>query len=541
VETDARVAILCVDGDPHLLEGLSRTLRKDFVVTTALSRVAGLEALRSTGPFAVVVADTRMPGEDGGSFLSLVRQTAPDTTRVLLTGQTDLNAAIAAVNQGNIFQFLSKPCPTDTLLNAIEAAAEQYRLVTAERVALENTRHREQALEVQRTRLEDQLRHSQRMEAIGQLAGGIAHDFNNLLSVIIGFGDLLLDEVGPDSRQCEQMEMVVAAGRSAATLTRQLLDFNRRQLGTPQDLELDTVIEATSRLLRRLIGEDITLITTYATDLRLVRADPGQIEQVLVNIAVNARDAMASGGTLRMSTRELTLTGADRPPHPAAHAGSYAVLTIQDNGIGMDAATQARIFEPFFTTKEAGKGTGLGLAAVYGIVTQQGGFINVDSAPGAGTTFEIYLPQIERSTDPVLAPAARPIRPHGNETILLVDDESMLRRIACLVLRGSGYTVLEAERGDQALTVVEKYVGRIDLVLTDVVMPGMNGRVLIERLAPQLPHVKVLYMSGYTNDVVLRNGVNDTAVGLLQKPFTPLTLCQTVRQVLDAVEYPLSS
>jgi two-component system cell cycle sensor histidine kinase/response regulator CckA len=260
-----------------------------------------------------------------------------------------------------------------------------------------------------------------------------------------------------------------------------------------------------------------------------------------MNIVINARDAMPDGGTLRISTGEVTFTGADFPSHPATRPGAYVVLTIHDNGIGMDEATQARIFEPFFTTKAIGKGTGMGLSAVYGIVTQQGGFINVDSVPGEGTTFQIYLPRIEQPTDSVLAPADRLIRPQGNETILLVDDEARLRRIACLVLQGSGYTILEAESGDQALNLVENYVGRIDLVLTDVVLPGMNGRVLVERLAPRLPHAKILYMTGYTDDVVLRTGVIDAAVSLLQKPFTSLTLCQKVRQVLDGADNSLSA
>ncbi|HLZ07279.1 MAG TPA: ATP-binding protein [Chloroflexota bacterium] len=424
--------------------------------------------------------------------------------------------------------------PIDALLNALYAAADKYRPVSVERVPLEETSERERAWDLERQRLEDQIRQSQKMESVGQLAGGLAHDFSNLLSVIIGFGETLLDEVDPDSPHREPLEVIVAAAQSAATLSRQILNFSTRQPVTLQDLDLNAVIESTSRLLRRVIGEDINLVTTFTRNLGPVRADRGQIEQVLVNLAVNARDAMTGGGTLRISTREVTFGIADVPHNAIANEGSYVVLTIHDNGIGMDEETQAQIFEPFFTTKDVGKGTGLGLAAVLGIVTQQGGFISVDSAPGAGSTFEVYLPRVERSTDLGMALPSRPGRPRGNETILVVDDESMLRQIACLVLRGSGYTVLEAENGDDALAVVENYAGRIDLVLTDVVMPGMNGRTLVERLVPRLPRVKVLYMSGYTNDVVLRNGVNGDVAGLLQKPFTPLTLCQTIRRVLDA-------
>ena len=530
---DVLVPILCVDDEPHILEGLSRALWEKFAVTTAVSGAEGLELLRTSGPFAVVVADMRMPRMDGATFLGLARQEAPDTSRVLLTGQTDLNAAIAAVNQGNIFEYLSKPCPEDELLAAIQAAAEQYRRVTADRLALTDTRQHERVLEVERKQLEEQLWQSQKLEAIGQLAGGVAHDFNNLLTVIIGYGELLLDQYPPDSPHRAPMELIVGTGQSAATLTQQLLAFSRRQIVTPQDIDLNAVITATERMLRRVIGEDIAFSSACAANVGLVRAIPGQIEQVLVNLVTNARDAMPGGGTLSMSTSAVTFSDVDFLPDPAAHLGSYVVVTIRDDGNGMDKSTRSRIFEPFFTTKEAGKGTGLGLAVVHSIILQQGGFITVDSILGEGTRFDVYLPAIERAPSLVQSSDRRPTRSRGNETILLVDDEARLRRVASLVLEGSGYTVLEAESGDDALSLVEQYVGRIDLVLTDVVMPGINGRVLVERLTARLPHLKALYMSGYTDDVMVRSGVIGSTVSLLDKPFAPLMLCQTVRQVLD--------
>ncbi|HWQ34158.1 MAG TPA: PAS domain S-box protein [Blastocatellia bacterium] len=380
---------------------------------------------------------------------------------------------------------------------------------------------------------EEQLRQAQKMEAVGRLAGGIAHDFNNLLTAITGYSVLLLKKLGDDSPLRREIEEIHAASERASTLTRQLLAFSRKQILQPQVLDLNYIVTDIEQMLRRLIGEDIELIIRCAPGLRAVRADPGQIEQVLINLAVNSRDAMPQGGTLTIETANCDPE--EKPGIPAQPTRAVR-LTVTDTGCGMDAETQSRIFEPFFTTREPGKGTGLGLSTVYGIIEQSGGRITVQSAPGQGATFTIFLPAIEEAEEALKVTPETADLPGGTETILLVEDEEMVRRLVSQSLRLVGYHVLEAGSGPQALELCRQYNGPLHLLLTDVVMPQMSGRELAEELKRSHQQLKLLFMSGYTEDRIVTHGLSVSPLSLLQKPFTPETLARRVREVLDEPE-----
>jgi PAS domain S-box-containing protein len=390
----------------------------------------------------------------------------------------------------------------------------------------------------QRRQLEEQLRQAQKIEAVGRLAGGVAHDFNNLLNVITGYGQMLFRRL-EDGPEREKTRAILQAAERAAALTRQLLAFSRKQVLEPKVLDLNAVVEEMDEMLRRLIGEDIELQAELAPDLGRTRADPGQIEQVLMNLVVNARDAMPRGGRVTLETANAEMDEAYVRDHLGARPGRYVSLAVRDTGLGMDAETQKHIFEPFFTTKEKGKGTGLGLATVYGIVKQSEGYIWVDSAPGTGTTVRVYLPWAEAepvAEEPTRSVVRDDVPARGTETVLLVEDEEMVRRMTREVLEGAGYHVLEASSGFEALRVSSGHGGRLDLLLTDVVMPGMSGRELAERLAPVRPGIKVLYMSGHTDDAIFHHGVTQAGTGFLQKPFTPDALERRVRDLLGRVE-----
>ena len=385
----------------------------------------------------------------------------------------------------------------------------------------------------ERRKLEEQLHQAQKMEAVGQLAGGVAHDFNNLLTAILGYCNLMLDEIPPDDPLRPDLQEIHSAGERAAALTRQLLAFSRRQMLKPQVVDINALVKQLEQLLRRVISEDVELKTVLAPDLPPVNVDPASLEQILVSLAVNARDAMPAGGRLTIETAMVQLDDTFAVTHVAMTPGEYNLIAVSDSGEGMDAETSARIFEPFFTTKEQGKGIGLGLATVYGMVKQSGGHISVYSEPGHGSVFKIYLP-----------PAALPSAPQpvgrrgatgairGWETVLLVEDEDAVRALAREVLRRHGYVVLEARHGFDALRVVERHTNVIHLMITDVVMPFMSGRELAERLSTVRPKMRVLFMSGYTDHGLVHRDLTPGSA-FLQKPFTPEVFARKVRSILD--------
>ncbi|OGK87981.1 MAG: hypothetical protein A2X52_13690 [Candidatus Rokubacteria bacterium GWC2_70_16] len=446
----------------------------------------------------VILADYYLPGFDGMAALVLMRNRGLDIPFILVSGSLGEETAVKCLQSGAA-DYLSKD-----RLGRLGPAVE--RALAAKR-------------------LEADLRQAQKMEAVGRLAGGIAHDFNNLLTVITGRTEIALQRLGDPEAARRDLELVRKTAERAAALTKQLLAFSRRQALELQVLDPNAVVSGLLSLLRRLIGEDIELVTALDPGAGRVRADANQLEQVILNLAVNARDAMPRGGVLAITT-----TNAD--PDDGA-AAPCVLLAVSDNGVGMDRETRSRIFEPFFTTKEKGKGTGLGLATAYGIVKQHDGTITVESAPGEGTTFRVYLPKVEEPVESGDRAAAPGRDPGGSETLLLVEDEEPVRRIALEILQASGYQVLEARDPADALRIAERHAGPIHLLLTDVVMPHMSGPELTGRIAMLRPGIRVLYMSGYTGEALGRHGDVEPGAALLQKPFTPDILGRKVRETLD--------
>jgi two-component system cell cycle sensor histidine kinase/response regulator CckA len=385
----------------------------------------------------------------------------------------------------------------------------------------------------ERKALEMQMRHAQKMEAVGRLAGGIAHDFNNLLTVITGYSDLTLLRLDPNDPSRKNLDEISKACDRATGLTRHLLAFSRKQVLNPRVLNLNTIVSEMNRMLPRLIGEDIELVIELCPDLGQVKADSGQIEQIIANLVVNARDAMPFGGELAIGSANIVMDEEIASRYESAQSGPYVILTVSDTGHGMDPETMGRVFEPFYTTKEVGKGTGLGLSTVYGIVKQSGGFISVDSEVGRGTTFKIYLPQVDDEASEIAArPTLSALLP-GKETVLLVEDDNQVRSIAAITLEMSGYDVLAAANGEEALLLCEGYNGKIDLLLTDVVMPRMSGQELSNRLLKLRPETRVLYMSGYSENEIIHHGVMAKPTDFIEKPFSPETLTRTIREALD--------
>jgi signal transduction histidine kinase/CheY-like chemotaxis protein len=427
-----------------------------------------------------------------------------------------------------------------------EAALHEANVDLENRVALRTAElaRSNAALEVElteRKRAQEELVHARKMEAVGRLAGGIAHDFNNLLMVVLGNSELILTRLpGTDPNAANARDISSAATR-AASLTQQLLAFSRKQVLEPKVLDLNTIVVDVEKILGRLIGEDISLQLVLSPHLVKVKADRSQIEQVLLNLAVNARDAMPQGGKLIIETADVTYGQSTARQRPYLLPGQYALLKVTDTGCGMDAALQSRIFEPFFTTKGKGKGTGLGLATVYGVIKQSGGYILVESEVGKGTTFEVYLPRVEAEVEGPAEgkPLARLGRDH--RTILLVEDEHSLRKLILSTLRRIGYTVFEAQDAREALEIVGKSEIAIDLLLTDVVMPGMSGSVLAESLCAQRPEVRVLYMSGYTDGEIAPHGVLEAGTSILRKPFTRDQLMRRVEEAFGAVTVEMPS
>ena len=388
----------------------------------------------------------------------------------------------------------------------------------------------------ERKRVEQQLRQAQKMEAVGRLAGGVAHDFNNLLTAITGYSDLMLRRLGEEDSLRSNVEEIRKAASRATALTRQLLAFSRKQMQQLKILNLNSIVSELDKMLQRLIGEDIQLTTTLDPQLGQTKADAGQIEQVIMNLVVNARDAVSMGGKITIETANVYLNNEYVQSHLGARAGRYVMLAVSDTGAGMDDETKSHIFEPFFTTKEAGKGTGLGLATVYGIVKQSNGYISVESEVGQGTAFKVYLPRVDEAAEPLTLSSLAPEKParRRTETVLLAEDEEVVRNLTRQVLEMNGYKVLEAANGGAALMLCEEHKGPIHLLITDVVMPEMSGRKLAERLSAVRPNMRVLYMSGYTDEAIIRHGVLDEGTEFIQKPFTPESLAHKINELLGA-------
>lgn len=408
---------------------------------------------------------------------------------------------------------------------------EDGELVLTEGIAEDITEHRR--AEAERAKLESQLRQSQKMETVGLLAGGIAHDFNNLLTIILGYSDLLAAGFAEDDPRRHKLQAITHAGERAKEMTQRLLAFSRKQIIEPKPLALGPIIQQFVDMLRRTIREDIVIEIRISPSLSLVRADPGQLEQVLANLSINAQDAMPAGGALTIEASDVDLDASSTPNHPEIVPGPYVMLAVSDTGVGMDAETMEHIFDPFFTTKELGKGTGLGLSTVYGIVKQHGGSISVYSEKGHGSTFKVYLPKLveENAASEECAIPLDEIGT-GTETILLVEDNEMVRALACTMLQSLGYQVLVAENPGHCVELATEHMGAINLLLTDVVMPGMNGKALFDQLRLIMPGLKVLFMSGYTSNVITHHGVIDEGVNFVQKPFTMRTLAKKVRTAL---------
>jgi two-component system cell cycle sensor histidine kinase/response regulator CckA len=482
-------------------------------------RVDSRDALKASleaRQWDLVISDFSMPRFSGTDALRLVRSAGSDAPFIFVSGTIGEDTAVAALKDG----------AQDYILKT-----NMKRLVPAVQRELREVEERRQ-----RKHLEQQVLQLQKFEAIGRLAGGVAHDFNNLLGVILGQSEILLDR-SHDKGITHGLEMIRESARRGANLTRQLLAFGRRQVLEPRVLNLNAILGDVEKLLRRVIGEDIEL--DFRTDAKIgsVKADPGQVEQVIINLATNARDAMPTGGRLTIAIANVDLDEAYVDRQVMVRPGHYVQLVVSDTGCGMDKETQSHIFEPFFTTKEPGKGTGLGLATVYGIVKQSGGYIWVYSEPGHGTTFKIHLPMVVEAAAESPRHAERSAElPRGSETILVVEDDASLREVACEFLQSSGYTVISAESPGQALRLAESHNGSIDFLLTDVILPKMNGRELATRLIKARPGMKVLYVSGYADGIV-REGVHgplEEGLAFLQKPYTRDVVTRKIREILDS-------
>jgi signal transduction histidine kinase len=515
--------LLLVEDDPVDAELVAATLAEAGLRCTARrvdTRTDFLAALKEGG-FDLILADYSIPGFDGMSALALARQEAPDVPFLFVSATIGEELAIDAMHQG----------ATDYVLKQ-----RLGRLVPSVQRALrerDERRERKKA-EDALVQSEKQFRQAQKMEAVGRLAGGIAHDFNNLLTVIMGYSHVLSAELGREHPLHSKIEETQKAGERAAMLVRQLLAFSRKQPLEPKHLSLNNVVANLEGMLQRLIGADIRLVISLDSSNSQVLADQAQLEQVLMNLVVNARDAMPHGGTLTIETAPVELEKSPLYHVEPLPPGRYVKLSVGDTGIGMDRDTQAHIFEPFFTTKEEGKGSGLGLSTVFGIVTQSGGAIDVTSRVGYGTRFDIFFPKVGADEEAASAPHAGGQPVGGTETILLVEDDASVRVLLRDALKKLGYRVIEAKHGLEACLLATQELTRLDMLLTDMVMPGMGGRELAQHLTSIKPDLRILFMSGFTDDVGILAGHEHGTSGFLQKPFTPEVLARTVRKILDA-------
>jgi two-component system cell cycle sensor histidine kinase/response regulator CckA len=517
--------ILFLLGQPEEVQRLEDELRRagfQLAGHRVLTRDDFLSALDA--PSDVILADLDLPGFDAPSALQLLRQRGLDIPLILIANSDGEDRAVAALRAGAADYLLRDRLAR--LGAAVQRALEQRRQ--------NEERQAQGRLLEQRARLEEQHRQAQKMEAVGRLAGKVAHDFNNCLTVITGYTELALAQLPSEHPVGAFLLEVRKAGERATSLSRQLQEFSRKEAVAPVVLDLNELLRRMEQTVRRLIGEGIDLALDLAPAPSPVKADPGQLEQAILSLAGNAREAMPAGGSLSLHTRPVDLTGAAALGFPDLPSGPYLRLSVRDTGGGMDEATRARLFEPFFTTRGPDKGAGLGLAMVYSIVKQSGGHIEVESELGKGSTFHIYLPRVEGAAPDTKPPPGLLKVPGGTETVLLVEDEDRVRALARLALASSGYTVLEARDGQEALDICQREQGPIHLVVTDIVMPKMSGRELADRLAALRPGIKVLFLSGYPEDAVLRQGVTQgKGRAFLQKPFTPAVLARRVREVLD--------
>ncbi len=516
------IRILHLENNPNDHE-LVRTLLAQDALPSELVRAENRNeyvAALMQGGWGIVLSDFLLKDLDGLTALALSKEHCPDVPFIFVSSVMGEEAAIESLKAGATDYLLKNNLPR--LAHAIGRALREA----------EEKKERRKA-EAGKARLEEQLRQSQKMEAVGQLAGGIAHDFNNMLTIINGYCELLSLSMPPDDPQRANVKEIKCAGDRAAALTRQLLAFSRRQVLEPKVLDLNAVVNNLYKMLQRLIGENIRLATALQPDLDHVKVDPGQIEQIIMNLVVNARDAMPQGGQITIETANVTLDETYTQLQYHVEKGPYVMLAVSDTGCGMDKATQARIFEPFFTTKELGQGTGLGLSTVYGIVKQSKGYIWVYSEVGRGTMFKVYLPRVEGEAITHAPGVVSGGQLEGSEQILIVEDDQALRELIRSMLMRNGYSVLAENSADAALQICERPESPIRLLITDVVMPGLSGPDLAKRLAAVNPGTRVLYMSGYTDDAIVRHGILKQGANFLQKPFTTEVFLRKVREVLD--------
>jgi len=523
---DERARVLVVEDNPDMRRFLVESLAPRYRVVAAGDGLEGFARAVELAP-DLMITDVMMPEMSGDQLVRAVRE-RPELAAMrvlLLTAKADESLRVKMLREG-ADDFVTKPFALDELLARVasQLAIKQRNDALARELSDKSERA---------ARLAEQLRQSQKMEAIGRLAGGVAHDFNNLLTVIGGYASLLAESQAPGDPNAELASEIRQASDRAADLTRQLLAFSRRQMLHLHVLDVNTVVTRLERMLRRVLGADIALETRLAPELGAIKADAGQLEQVVLNLVLNARDAMPDGGRLAIETGEVVLSDGYAALHADVTPGRYVMLSVSDTGSGMSEEIRQRVFEPFFTTKELGKGTGLGLATVYGIVRQTGGHIVCRSEPGRGSEFQVYLPRVE-SAEPITAPLSPESREcAGDETVLLVEDDAMVRGFATRALERLGYEVLPAAHGEAALAVCAARARPVDIVVTDIVMPTMGGRELAQRLLLRWPGTRVLYVSGYTDDALLRRGVLEPGTRFLHKPFTAASLGRAVRGTLD--------
>ncbi|HEY3913987.1 MAG TPA: response regulator [Verrucomicrobiae bacterium] len=513
------VRILHLEDNPDDTELVREKLTEEGIAYT-LERVANLTDFvlaQESRQFDLVLSDFVLPEFDGLSALKIVRERSPDLPFIIVSGTMGEEAVIEALKSG----------ATDYVLKD-----RLSRLGPTVRRAIQDA-----AKDDERRRLEEQFIEAQKMEVIGHLAGGVAHDFNNIIGVIMGYSDLISQTLQPGDNNREHVETIRHAAERAGGLTRQLLVFSRRQAVQPTVLDLNQVLGDLDKMLHRLIDEKIAMTMALEKEIWHVKADSGYVGQVLMNLVVNARDAMPDGGELRIETRNATLEGRNGCVHADVPAGEYVALSVTDTGTGMTDEVKARLFEAFFTTKPKGKGTGLGLATCQTIVKQCNGFIGLQSEVGKGTTFNVLFPRVDLPLETVTRPAPNEPLPRGTETLLLVEDEPAVRHLACTVLEAQGYHVLRASNGKEGIRVARELKGQaIALVITDVVMPQMSGKVMVEWLKSSYAHLKVLFTSGYTEEAILADSVTKPGIAFLPKPYSPSVLLRHVRDLLDGRE-----